>query len=219
MKTHLENYLKSIYSIGQETDGTVSTNAIAARLEMKASSVTDMLKKLDEQGYVRHTKYQGAELTSKGRKIAVSVIRKHRLWEMFLVEKLGFTWDEVHEVAEQLEHVQSDKLIERLDGFLGYPSHDPHGDPIPDSNGKFTPRTLIALHELQPGKKAVVRGVKDHSAAFLRHLTMLELMPGQKIRLHERLEYDSSCQVERLPSRQIVQISATTSQHLLIQEL
>ncbi|MFN9802145.1 MAG: metal-dependent transcriptional regulator, partial [Bacteroidota bacterium] len=103
MNTHLENYLKSIYLIGLEGDGSVSTNSIAGRLDMKAPSVTDMLKKLDERGYVRHTPYQGTELTTKGRKLAIEVLRKHRLWEMFLVDKLGFTWDEVHEVAEQLE--------------------------------------------------------------------------------------------------------------------
>jgi DtxR family transcriptional regulator, Mn-dependent transcriptional regulator len=219
MNTHLENYLKGIYTLSLKAEGPVSTNALAGLLEMKASSVTDMLKKLDEKGFVRHTRYQGADLTARGRRIAIEVIRKHRLWEMFLVEKLGYTWDEVHEIAEQLEHVQSETLVDRLDAFLGYPTHDPHGDPIPTRDGKITSLNLIALSELGLKKKAVVRGVGDHTAAFLRHLSKLGLEPGNKFQLEERLEYDHTCMLILLPSRRPVQVSAATASHLLVQPL
>jgi len=219
MNTHVENYLKSIYTLSLEGNGMVTTNAIAGKLEMKASSVTDMLKKLDERGLVNHTRYQGADLTAKGRKIAVDVIRKHRLWEMFLAEKLGFSWDEVHDIAEQMEHVVSTELVDRLDAFLGFPTHDPHGDPIPDKEGQIAPDNLLLLCDLKKGKKAIVRGVKDHGSAFLRHLSALGLMPGQKIQLSERLEYDQTCILILLPSKKQAQISSATAQNLLLQEL
>lgn len=132
-----ENYLKAIYHLGENGALNVSTNAIAEVMNTKASSVTDMVKKLSEKAYVNYKKYQGVTLTKEGQKVAISIIRKHRLWEVFLVEKLNFTWDEVHEVAEQLEHIKSDKLIRELDVFLEFPSHDPHGDPIPDQDGNF----------------------------------------------------------------------------------
>ena len=137
-----ENYLKAIYHLGNYGALSVSTNAIAERIETKASSVTDMLKKLADKGLVNYKKYQGAKLTGKGLRIASSVVRKHRLWEVFLVEKLNFSWDEVHVVAEQLEHIESDKLTNQLDAFLGFPTHDPHGDPIPDREGKFSKMKL-----------------------------------------------------------------------------
>ena len=130
-----ENYIKTIYQLGRYGTITVSTNSIAQAIETKASSVTDMIKKLAEKGYVNYKRYQGATLTAKGKKIAADVVRKHRLWEVFLVEKLNFSWDEVHEIAEQLEHIKSEKLISELDKLLDYPTHDPHGDPIPDKSG------------------------------------------------------------------------------------
>jgi len=217
MNTHLENYLKSIYALSLEGEGAVSTNAIAGRLSMKASSVTDMLRKLDEKGYVRHQKYYGADLTTKGRKLAMEVVRKHRLWEMFLVQKLGYGWDEVHDIAEQLEHVQSETLIDKLDAYLGFPTHDPHGDPIPTREGKLPEMSLVPLTSLDHGKRAVVRAVKDHSSAFLRHLTMLGLEPGQKFQLLNRLEYDQTCILQVLPGKRSVQVSAATAENLLVQ--
>src|SRR5690554_5916872 len=132
-----ENYLKSIFHLQRLSEDGVSTNAIADRMQTKASSVTDMLKKLADKDLVNYIKYQGVTLTNKGKKTAASIIRKHRLWEVFLVEKLDFNWDEVHEIAEQLEHIQSEKLIKKLDAFLGYPKKDPHGDPIPDADGEI----------------------------------------------------------------------------------
>src|SRR3984885_5178673 len=138
-----ENYLKAIYHLSHES-GSVSTNQIAAALNTKAASVTDMLKKLADKALINYEKYQGVTLTSAGQKIALHIIRKHRLWEYFLVEKLNFKWDEVHEMAEEMEHISSVELIDRLDKFMDYPKHDPHGDPIPDSDGKFK------VHDLKP---------------------------------------------------------------------
>ena len=125
-----ENYLKAIFKIAENTNGKVSTNAIAEKLNTKASSVTDMIKKLAEKQLVMYEKYQGVKLTEDGEKIAIQIIRKHRLWEYFLVNTLDFKWDEVHEIAEELEHINSDALIDKLDKFLSFPQYDPHGDPI-----------------------------------------------------------------------------------------
>ncbi|HIE45471.1 MAG TPA: metal-dependent transcriptional regulator, partial [Flavobacteriaceae bacterium] len=127
-----ENYLKAIFSLESNSGTVISTNHIAKKLETKASSVTDMIKKLALKNLLVYTKYKGVSLSSQGRKIATSIVRKHRLWETFLVDKLGFNWDEVHDIAEQLEHIKSDKLILKLDSYLEYPQSDPHGDPIPD---------------------------------------------------------------------------------------
>src|SRR5471030_1303396 len=138
-----ENYLKSIYHLSLDT-GNVSTNQLAAQLNTKASSVTDMLKKLADKALINYTPYQGVTLTGAGEKIAINIIRKHRLWEFFLVEKLSFKWDEVHEMAEEMEHISSNELIDRLDKFMGFPKYDPHGDPIPDCDGKFK------THDLKP---------------------------------------------------------------------
>ena len=135
-----ENYLKTIYHLTTSLSTEISTNAIAEMMETKASSVTDMLKKLAEKDLVHYKKYQGVFLTPKGKLAAKMIVRKHRLWEVFLVEKLDFSWDEVHEVAEQLEHIQSKKLIDKLDQFLEYPSIDPHGDPIPNAKGEWPPK-------------------------------------------------------------------------------
>src|ERR1700743_3108906 len=136
-----ENYLKSIYHLSYQSIN-VSTNQIAALLNTRAASVTDMLKKLADKQLINYTRYQGVNLTPAGENIAIHIIRKHRLWEYFLVEKLNFKWDEVHEMAEELEHISSTELIDRLDQFMGYPKYDPHGDPIPDSNGNFTAKYL-----------------------------------------------------------------------------
>src|SRR5688572_23716832 len=142
-----ENYLKAIFHL-QEEDGVVTTNALANELQTRAASVTDMLKKLKTQKLLLYEKYKGFKLSHEGKKVAVQIIRKHRLWEYFLVEKLRFGWEEVHEMAEELEHISSRKLIDRLDEFLGYPKTDPHGDPIPDSQGKFTASQHMLLSEL-----------------------------------------------------------------------
>ncbi|HMG16278.1 MAG TPA: metal-dependent transcriptional regulator, partial [Saprospiraceae bacterium] len=158
-----ENYLKAIYKILEFSTEPVSTNALAERLEIKAATATDMLKRLSEKELINYIKYQGVTLTDLGQQKALYIIRKHRLWEMFLVEKLSFSWDEVHEVAEQLEHINSSKLIDELDRLLEYPTVDPHGDPIPSAEGTIAPPNRTSLSQFEPGSLIKVSGVKDHS--------------------------------------------------------
>ncbi len=170
----------------------VSTSAIAERMETKASSVTDMLKKLSEKGFINYVKYQGVTLQQKGSDVAIKVIRKHRLWEVFLCTKLNFTWDEIHEVAEQLEHITSVKLVDSLDQFLGYPKVDPHGDPIPDKNGNFHKIKEVALRDLKVGEKAVLIGVREDSREFLKYLESIKLLLGSKMEVLNKFEFDES---------------------------
>ena len=150
-----ENYVKTIYHL-QRRDDTVTTNELAARLQTKPASITEMMKKLKVKKLVNYQPYQGFKLTAEGNKIALGIIRRHRLWEYFLAEKLKFNWDEVHDIAEDMEHVSSKKLIDKLDEFLGYPKFDPHGDPIPDANGKLEAGKKICLTDLQINKQAIV---------------------------------------------------------------
>jgi DtxR family transcriptional regulator, Mn-dependent transcriptional regulator len=208
-----ENYLKSIYHLSLNT-GNVSTNQIAASLNTKAASVSDMLKKLADKALVNYAKYQGVTLTPTGEKIAVNIIRKHRLWEYFLVEKLNFKWDEVHEMAEEMEHISSKELIDRLDQFMDYPRHDPHGDPIPDSNGNFKPNVLIAVVDVKADTKGVISGVRDHSAAFLQYLEKQQLTIGKKITVTEVIDYDQS--VILLADDKSIHISREVANNLLI---
>lgn len=191
-----ENYLKAIYHVGKSGTVSVNTNNIAEQLQTKASSVTDMVKKLSEKDLVIYKKYQGAKLTDNGRKIAALVVRKHRLWEVFLVEHLNFSWDEVHEVAEQLEHIQSEKLINQLDDFLGYPKHDPHGDPIPDENGRVAKTDKILLSHVDVLSTCVCVGVNDSSAEFLQYLDKIGIALGTRIKVLFKEVFDESLTVE-----------------------
>lgn len=195
-----ENYLKAILKLSGAPEGTVSTNAIAAQLETSAASVTDMLKKLSDKELITYQRYKGASLTDDGQRIATTLVRKHRLWEVFLVQSLGMTWDEVHEIAEELEHIQSDRLIDRLDHFLGRPKFDPHGDPIPNAQGKYTLRAQIPLSELKPGQEGVVIGVREDETSFLKHLNEKGLTLGKSIKVITNDDYDNtlSLQVEGL---------------------
>jgi len=186
-----ENYLKSIYHLSMES-GNVSTNQIAAQLNTKAASVTDMLKKLADKELINYTRYQGVSLTGDGEKIALHIIRKHRLWEYFLVEKLNFKWDEVHDMAEEMEHISSKELADRLDKFMGYPKYDPHGDPIPDCDGKFKAHELKPVSAIAIDESGVIAGVRDHSAEFLQYLAKQELTIGKKIKVAEIVDYDHS---------------------------
>lgn len=190
-----ENYLKAIYNL-ERALGKVSTNMLAEKLETKASSITDMVKKLAKKKQVIYKKYQGVKLTDKGQKQALRIIRKHRLWETFLVNKLEFSWDEVHDIAEQLEHVTSEKLVDRLDEFLGNPKVDPHGDPIPNKKGEFSAsvqESLVATTLNQPVKFV---GVSDSSDEFLRFLDNKEIAIGDKITILEIEAYDNSYHIE-----------------------
>jgi DtxR family transcriptional regulator, Mn-dependent transcriptional regulator len=190
-----ENYLKAIYHLSIQEE-TVSTNQIAASLSTKAASVTDMLKKLAEKELINYTRYQGVTLTVTGERIALNIIRKHRLWEYFLVEKLNFKWDEVHDVAEELEHIASKELIDRLDDFMGNPKYDPHGDPIPDSKGKFKAHELKPVSGMEVNKEGIISGVRDHSPAFLQYLEKMNLTIGKKIKIAEINTYDHSVTVQ-----------------------
>ncbi len=154
-----------------------------------------MLKKLSDKKLINYQKYQGVTLTQKGEKVALNIIRKHRLWEMFLVEKLDFKWDEVHDVAEQLEHINSDKLIAQIDKFLNYPKADPHGDPIPDVNGKLQIQKSKSLSNYKKNDVLIMTGVVDHSPAFLQYLDTLKLSLGNEIKIKSIEEFDKSLQI------------------------
>ena len=190
-----ENYLKTIYHITSASGEEVSTNAIAEKMETKASSVTDMLKKLAEKELVVYKKYQGVSLTNKGNLAAKMIVRKHRLWEVFLVDKLQFSWDEVHDIAEQLEHIKSEKLINKLDDFLGNPTEDPHGDPIPDVNGKIIKVDKLLLSELKVNQTGICVGVKDSSAEFLKYLDKNKIALGVTIKVNSIEDFDLSLNV------------------------
>lgn len=209
-----ENYLKAIFHLENTYREGVSTNALAEEMETKASSVTDMIKKLSEKKLLNYKKYQGVKLSKSGREAAISVIRKHRLWEVFLVEKLNFNWDEVHDVAEQLEHIRSEKLIRELDKFLGFPKRDPHGDPIPDAGGNFSLSNKMLLSELEKGETAICVGVRDSSAAFLQFLDKNKIALGKEIQVLEKESFDNSMLV-KLDDRKL-QISQLISGNLYI---
>ena len=194
-----ENYLKALYKLAERSGKPdVSTTALAEALQTRAASVSEMLRRLAERGRIRYEKYRGARLTDEGRAVAVLTIRRHRLWEVFLVEKLGFSWDEVHEVAEEMEHLTSERLLERLDAFLGHPVTDPHGDPIPAADGTFRPvaRPPQPLADALPGPAARhVSSLLDTSALFLQHLDRLGLRPGTALTVVERFAYDGTLRV------------------------
>tara|TARA_B110000305_G_scaffold153593_1_gene170242 strand:- start:2717 stop:3373 length:657 start_codon:yes stop_codon:yes gene_type:complete len=190
-----EDYLKAIYHLEMDYDS-ISTNSVADYLNMKPSSVTDMLKKLADKKYINYQKYKGSSLTRKGKLIALSIIRKHRLWETFLVDKLGFGWDQVHLIAEQLEHIKSEELIENLDDFLGNPKYDPHGDPIPNKEGKIEKMNQKLLVELKIQQEGIITGVKKGTASLLSYLDKEKIKLGDSIKVIEVLEFDGTFIVE-----------------------
>ncbi|MCE3296470.1 MAG: iron-dependent repressor [Crocinitomicaceae bacterium] len=192
-----ENYIKHIlgHLLENGFQGGVGTNELASSLEVKPSSVNVMLKRLREKELISYEKYGKIFLTEEGRKVGMEIIRKHRLWETFLYEKLDFTWDEVHEVAEQLEHIQSRKLVEKLDKFLGFPAFDPHGDPIPNSKGEIKIEPKLLLSEIETGKKCKMVAVNDNSAAFLKYVQELGLAINHEIMVISRLDFDDSLEI------------------------
>ncbi|MCC7246790.1 MAG: metal-dependent transcriptional regulator [Saprospiraceae bacterium] len=192
-----ENYLKAIFKLSEKSgDRPVLTNHLAAEMQIAAASVTDMIRRLAEKQLIEYEKYKGVQLTAEGQRWATYLIRKHRLWEVFLLEKLGFAWDEVHEMAEQLEHIQGDELVNRLDRFLGFPRYDPHGDPIPDEHGRWEARRQSPLSDVMPGQVFIVTGVQDHSTTYLQYLDHLGIALGSRIEPLERLPYDHSMRVK-----------------------
>ena len=212
-----ENYIKAIYSIGLHTGKSVSTNNISQELETKASSVTDMIQKLSDKKLVAYKKYKGSNLTSKGKNIAIKIVRKHRLWEVFLVNKLDYKWDEVHDLAEQLEHIKSNSLIDKLENFLEFPAHDPHGDPIPDKNGNITHHKDNMLSSIPIGKLCTVIGVKDSSKAFLNYLDNSNIKLGSTLKVISKEEFDNSIIIEM--NKTSISISNQISKNLFVKNL
>ncbi len=190
-----ENYVKAIWHL-QRYHADVTTNLLANQLNTRPASVTDMLKKLKAKKLVHYEKYHGFSLTNEGRKIALGIIRRHRLWEFFLAEKLKFDWDEVHEVAEELEHVGSKKLIDKLDEYLGFPKVDPHGDPIPDNQGKMENLSSLSLNELEINKIAEVSGVGNQSTELLELLKHKNIRIGTRLEIKRRFEFDKSLEIK-----------------------
>ncbi|MCU0375132.1 MAG: metal-dependent transcriptional regulator [Chitinophagaceae bacterium] len=190
-----ENYLKAVFYL-QQQDKAVTTNAIAANMKTKPASVTDMLKKLKAKKMIEYERYRGVRLTANGKKTALGIIRRHRLWEFFLVNKIGFGWDEVHEIAEQLEHVQHPALIEKLDEFLGKPAFDPHGDPIPDVDGKMAQITSVMLSALEVGKSGIFSSVGMQTPDLMQMLQHKKLQLGDEVKVIERFDFDQSMEIE-----------------------
>lgn len=193
--TSEENYIKSIYHLQQQTD-TVNTNSLAAELNTRAASVTDMLKKLQQKKILEYEKYKGFRLNASGNKVALAIVRRHRLWEYFLVKKLGFEWDKVHEIAEELEHVSSAELISRLDDYLNFPQTDPHGDPIPDINGKVPVIKQLSLVEVTEKKNVVVSSVSNQSSEMLDLLKHYSISIGTSIKINKRFSFDGSVEIK-----------------------
>ena len=213
-----ENYLKAIYKLEEKGHDKITTNAIAEKVNTMPASVTDMLKKLADKKLIKYEKYKGVSLTKSGEKVAVSTIRKHRLWEMFLVDKLGFKWDEVHDIAEQLEHIQSDMLVKRLDDFLKNPKFDPHGDPIPNEKGLFHSAKTIPLSEVDPLNKITIMAVIDHNPAFLQYLDKNGLSLGNKIWVKEIIDYDKSMNIMVNNSKVVLHISYEVARNILVSQ-
>lgn len=211
-----ENYIKTMYHLAADYKKGISTNAIAKKLDTKASSVTDMVKKLSEKNVVSYKKYQGVTLTDFGKKIAANIVRKHRLWEVFLVDKLNFSWDEVHEVAEQLEHIKSPKLINELDAFLDYPKRDPHGDPIPDKEGNLQIIEKSLLSTFKKEEIGVCVGVDDSSSEFLRFLDKQGIALGKQIKIIEKEPFDGSLMIEM--EGKILSVSNKIASNLYLQK-
>ena len=212
--TSEENYIKAIYHL-QKVDGMVTTNELAAELQTKPASITDMMKKLKVKKLLNYQPYQGFRLTADGTKVALGIIRRHRLWEFFLAEKLKFTWDEVHEVAEDLEHVSNKKLIDKLDEYLGFPRIDPHGDPIPDANGKIEISKKICITELAVNTISTVASVSDHSSEILELLEHKKIAIGTKVEVKKKFEFDESLEI-KINRRPVITISEQLAKNIFV---
>lgn len=213
-----ENYLKAILKIAEKEKKSASTNAISKQMSTTAASVTDMIKRLSEKNLINYKKYHGVSLTPQGNQVATSLIRKHRLWEVFLVDKLNFGWDEVHDIAEQLEHIQSDPLIEKLDAYLGHPKFDPHGDPIPNAEGKFTLRNQKTLSLFSIGMQGHLVGVRTHETPFLQYLNDIKLQLGSHIKVVKVNSFDHSMEIQ-IEKGEHALITNTVSQNLFLKEV
>ncbi|MDP3312826.1 metal-dependent transcriptional regulator [Lutibacter sp.] len=212
-----ENYLKAIYTLGLSNSKSVNTTLIAQKLKTKPSSVTDMIQKLAEKELVNYEKYKGVFLTFNGKKIAIEIVRKHRLWEVFLTNKLHYNWDEVHEIAEQLEHIKSDTLVGRLEAFLEFPKHDPHGDPIPDEHGNIAHHKKIMLSSIEPNRSCIVIGVKDSTSSFLKFLDKANIQLGRTVKVIAKEEFDNSIIIEN--NNSLISISNQISKNLFVKNI
>lgn len=211
-----ENYLKAICKLSEAEPATgVSTNRIAGALATRPASVTDMLRRLADKGLLNYEKYRGVQLTDEGRRLALLTIRRHRLWEVFLVQQLGFNWDEVHEVAEELEHVQSPLLMRRLDAFLGHPALDPHGDPIPAEDGAMRRPAHRLLADLCAGERGTLTAVKNTSGPFLQYLDKVGLQLGALVEVLDKVAFDHSLEL-RVNRERTALVSAEVSRNLFV---
>ncbi|GAB4037401.1 metal-dependent transcriptional regulator [Spirosoma gilvum] len=210
-----ENYLKTIYNLANRQQGEVSTNALAEVTATKAASVTDMLRKLADKQLIHYKKYQGVRLTEEGERLALQIIRRHRLWEVFLVEKLGFGWDKVHDIAEELEHIRSEELVTRLDTYLGNPQFDPHGDPIPTSTGLMPETGYRKLSDAEAGEGVCLMAVLEHSTQFLQHLDHSNLSLGSTVTVQEVNTFDKSILVQTEAGRTVF-VSHEVAKNLLV---
>lgn len=209
-----ENYIKAIYNLNGNKQ-LVSTNALAELMDTKPASVTDMLKKLKAKKLIIYQPYQGCKLNAEGMKVALNIVRRHRLWEYFLAEKLKFEWDEVHAVAEELEHVSNIKLIEQLDAYLGFPRFDPHGDPIPDNEGKMQTVKQVKLTQLPLHKLAKVNGLTDQSTDMLELLKHRNICIGTEVEITRKFGFDQSVEI-KIPNNPLFIISEQAAQHILV---
>ena len=210
-----ENYLKAIYQLSEHGQQSVSTNTLAATLHTSPAAVTDMVQRLHHKGLATYLKYQGVNISASGKKQAIQVLRKHRLWEVFLVEKLKFAWDEVEEVAEQLEHTQSLLLIQRLDDFLGNPAYSPHGEPIPDAQGGMRTKMQVALSQLEAGSSGIMMAVREDTPLFLQYLSKRGIYLGAKISVIEKIAFDQSMDIS-IDGHPKVNISLQVSDNIFI---
>jgi DtxR family Mn-dependent transcriptional regulator len=210
-----ENYLKTLFKLENRQDKKVNNTALAKALDLNPATVLEMIRKLADRKMVQLKPDKSIQLTEKGKKKALLTIRKHRLWEVFLVEKMNYKWNEVHELAEQLEHIESTDLVDRLDSFLGKPSFDPHGDPIPDKNGKIKINQSVPLSDCIEGKYYSVMNLTDTNDGFLQYLEKLNILPGIRIKLLEIHEYDNSFSVE--VQKKTVQLSEKVARNILVQ--
>lgn len=214
--TSEENYIKAIYHL-QGDEGMVTTNELSAELKTRPASVTDMLKKLKAKKLLNYERYQGFRLSPEGKKVALGIIRRHRLWEFFLSEKLKFSWDEVHEVAEQLEHVTSKKLIDKLDEYLGFPRFDPHGDPIPDQQGKISSHERVPITDIPVNQVMEVCHVANQSAEMLDILKHNHIAIGTKLEVKKKFNFDNSLEIRSGRNQPFI-LSEAVARHVWVKK-
>ena len=213
----IENYLKTIYNLSSDNSSVVGNKLLADRLNLRPATVTEGLRKLHELKYVNYEKSYGTRLTATGAKLALHIVRRHRIWETYLVKELAFGWDEVHEIAEELEHVKNDKLINKLASILGNPIYDPHGDPIPDEKGKIQKSNFIKLSEAKTKINYKITGVTDHSTAFLKYLEKNQLIIGASIQVKTIEEFDNS--VLLICRKNEINISSKATESIIVEAI